>query len=87
MRLLIPYVNPQWGLSAPDAVSLAIVLGVNLFHHECDNPVCKMVRLHLRRRVPRPLAAREPQRRHPRVDQGRVRQRADQLFQPDGAVA
>jgi len=43
MQHLIPYVNPQWGLKAPDAVSLALVLGVKLVHHECDNPVCKMV--------------------------------------------
>jgi pimeloyl-ACP methyl ester carboxylesterase len=43
MRPLLPYVNPQWGLKAPNAVALAISLGVRLVHHECDNPVCKMV--------------------------------------------
>ncbi len=43
VRPILPYVNPQWGLKAPNAVALALSLGVQLVHHECDNAVCKMV--------------------------------------------
>lgn len=43
VRPLLPYVNPQWGLHAPNAIALALTLGVKLVHHECQNPVCKMV--------------------------------------------
>jgi hypothetical protein len=43
VRPVLPYVNPQWGLKAPNALALALTLGVKLVHHECDNPVCKMV--------------------------------------------
>jgi hypothetical protein len=38
-----PYMNPQWGLSAPGATAKALALMVRITHHECDNPVCKMV--------------------------------------------
>jgi len=40
---LTPYMDPQWGLDAPDAVSKSLVLFVRLFHHECNNTVCKLV--------------------------------------------
>lgn len=40
---LTPYMNPQWGLEAPTATAKALALLVRLTHHECDNPVCKMV--------------------------------------------
>src|SRR5258708_15904932 len=43
VRPLLPYLNPQWGLEAPNALALALTLGVRLVHHECQNPVCKMV--------------------------------------------
>jgi len=43
VRPLLPYVNPQWGLKAPNVLALALSLGVQAVHHECDNPVCKMV--------------------------------------------
>jgi len=43
VRPLLPYVNPQWGLKAPNALALALSLGVQAVHRECDNPVCKMV--------------------------------------------
>src|SRR5258708_26210104 len=43
VRPILPYVNAQWGLKAPKAVALALSLGVQLVHHECDNAVCKMV--------------------------------------------
>jgi hypothetical protein len=39
--LLIPYLNPQWGLHAPNIPAKVIDLVVKTFHHECDNPVCK----------------------------------------------
>jgi hypothetical protein len=40
---LTPYMNPQWGLAAPTATARALALMVRITHHECDNPVCKMV--------------------------------------------
>ena len=40
---LTPYMNPQWGLSAPNATAKALALMVRITHHECDNAVCKMV--------------------------------------------
>jgi hypothetical protein len=40
---LLDYLNPQWGLYAPTTMSKLIRLLVLLVHHECDNPVCKMV--------------------------------------------
>ena len=35
--------NPQWGLDAPTIPAKLISLVVSLTHHECDNPVCKLV--------------------------------------------
>jgi pimeloyl-ACP methyl ester carboxylesterase len=40
---LLDYLNPQWGLYAPTTMSKLIRLLVLLVHHECDNPVCKIV--------------------------------------------
>jgi hypothetical protein len=40
---LIDYLDPQWGLHAPTTMAKMITLLVLLTHHECDNPVCKMV--------------------------------------------
>jgi pimeloyl-ACP methyl ester carboxylesterase len=40
---LLDYLNPQWGLYAPTTMAKLITLLVLLVHHECDNPVCKMV--------------------------------------------
>lgn len=40
---LIDYLNPQWGLDAPTPIAKMIKVLVLLAHHECDNPVCKMV--------------------------------------------
>ena len=55
----------------------ALTLSVRATHHECQNTVCKLGELHLRRRVPGPVAPREHQRRHPRrVHPARVRQGA-----------
>ena len=36
-----PYMNPQWGLHAPNFRSKLVSAWVSLTHHECDNPVCK----------------------------------------------
>ncbi|HEX2294184.1 MAG TPA: esterase [Actinomycetota bacterium] len=38
-----PYLDPQWGVAAPTTLAKAMVAFVKLFHHECRNPVCKMV--------------------------------------------
>lgn len=38
-----PYLNPQWGLSAPTPIAKVIAAAVELTHHECDNAVCKQV--------------------------------------------
>ena len=40
---LIDYLNPQWGLYAPTTMAKLMTLLALLVHHECDNPVCKMV--------------------------------------------
>ena len=37
------YLNPQWGLHAPDLPAKLISGFVRLTHHECDNAVCKGV--------------------------------------------
>jgi hypothetical protein len=39
----VDYLNPQWGLYSPTTISRLITLSALLVHHECDNPVCKMV--------------------------------------------
>lgn len=40
---LTPYMDPQWGLEAPDMLAKSMIAFVRLFHHECNNNVCKMV--------------------------------------------
>lgn len=40
---LTPYLNPQWGISAPTFIAKLITAAVELTHHECDNAVCKQV--------------------------------------------
>jgi hypothetical protein len=40
---VIDHLNPQWGLYAPTTMAKLIRLFVLSVHHECDNPVCKMV--------------------------------------------
>lgn len=37
------YLNPHWGVDAPDLVAKLITLLVNMTHHECRNAVCKQV--------------------------------------------
>jgi hypothetical protein len=41
--LMMPYLNPQWGIRPPTLPAKAIRALVKLFHHECSNDVCKMV--------------------------------------------
>jgi len=43
LRLITKYLNPQWGLRAPDAPARLVSWLVAMSHHECDNPVCKQV--------------------------------------------
>lgn len=40
---LTQYLDPQWGLRRPHLTARLINLLVRLVHHECDNPICKMV--------------------------------------------
>jgi hypothetical protein len=42
MRAVTRYINPQWGLEAPDVVASALVAYVRATHHECDNTVCRL---------------------------------------------
>lgn len=42
LRALTRYLDPHWGVEAPDIVAGAIVSWVRLVHHECDNTVCRM---------------------------------------------
>ena len=37
------YVNPHWGVEAPTLFAKFLSTMVKVFHHECDNSVCKMV--------------------------------------------
>jgi hypothetical protein len=37
----MPYLNPQWGLSAPRGLPWVFDQYVRTIHHECNNPVCK----------------------------------------------
>lgn len=43
VKLLTPYLNPRWGVSAPTFAAKLISLIVRLTHHECRNEVCKQV--------------------------------------------
>ncbi len=38
---LLPYLNPQWGISAPRGWPRLLDFFVRSLHHECNNPVCK----------------------------------------------
>lgn len=40
---LTPYLNPAWGLGAPDLVAKAILGVVRLTHRECERDVCRLV--------------------------------------------
>jgi hypothetical protein len=37
------YLNPHWGVEAPNFTAKLITFLVNLTHHECHNAVCKQV--------------------------------------------
>ena len=37
----LPYLNPQWGISAPPGWPQFFDAYVRAIHHECNNPVCK----------------------------------------------
>jgi pimeloyl-ACP methyl ester carboxylesterase len=43
MAMLMPYMNPRWGLAPAGVKARAVVGTVRLTHHECDNIVCRMV--------------------------------------------
>jgi hypothetical protein len=43
ISLVTNYLNPQWGLHAPNLSAKVISVIVALIHHECHNPVCKQV--------------------------------------------
>lgn len=42
VKALTRYLDPGWGIEAPDVVASAIVAWVLATHHECDNNVCRM---------------------------------------------
>jgi hypothetical protein len=43
VSIFTSYLSPQWGIRAPTLTARVISLIVRLFHHECDNEVCKQV--------------------------------------------
>ncbi len=43
LSLFTSYLSPEWGVKAPTPTAKAIALMVRVFHHECDNTVCKLV--------------------------------------------
>lgn len=42
MRALTKYLDPRWGLEAPDLIAEAVVGWVKLVHDECTNTVCRV---------------------------------------------
>jgi hypothetical protein len=42
LRALTRYLDPQWGVEAPNAVAAAIITWVRAAHRECTNTVCRM---------------------------------------------
>src|SRR5262249_14226864 len=42
LKLLTKYLDPQWGIEAPNLTAKAVTELVRLSHHECNNLVCKM---------------------------------------------
>ena len=42
VRALTRYLNPHWGVEAPDAIAAAITTWVRLTHRECSNTVCRL---------------------------------------------
>lgn len=42
VRALTRYLDPQWGVEAPDAIAAAITGWVRLVHRECTNTVCRL---------------------------------------------
>jgi pimeloyl-ACP methyl ester carboxylesterase len=40
---LLDYLDPHWGVEAPDLLAKLITLLVRATHHECDNTVCRLV--------------------------------------------
>ncbi len=43
LHTLTKYIDPQWGIEAPNIIAEAIFMWVKLVHHECTNTVCRMV--------------------------------------------
>lgn len=43
VKMMTPYLNPQWGIHAPNFPAMLINTLVRLTHHECNNGVCKQV--------------------------------------------
>jgi hypothetical protein len=79
----VDYVNPQWGLYVTGFWPRMIDLWVRMTHHECRNAVCKHSSFTYGSGFPDAVAARESQRRHARMAEGRVRPRADELLPAD----
>jgi alpha-beta hydrolase superfamily lysophospholipase len=42
MQVITRYINPHWGVEAPDVIASAVVGYVKATHHECDNTVCRL---------------------------------------------
>ena len=43
VKIMTLYLNPHWGVNAPNLTAKLITLLVNITHHECNNAVCKQV--------------------------------------------
>jgi hypothetical protein len=43
LKLVTPYLNPQWCVHAPTLPAKVIAAFILMTHHECHNPVCKGV--------------------------------------------
>lgn len=42
MQAVTRYIDPHWGIEAPDVIASALVAYVKATHHECDNTVCRL---------------------------------------------
>ena len=86
LSLFTSYLSPSWGLKAPTPTAKAVPARRQIIPSRVPQRRLQAGQLHLRHRLPRALAAREPQPTDPRLDEARVRLRADHLLPADGAL-
>ena len=86
VRVLTRYLDPHWGVEAPDLIAAAIAGWVRLTHQECTNTVCRLASFTYGVGQADVVVARPAQRGHPRMAQERVRAGAAHLLRSDVAM-